>query len=213
MSPRARRPRLAAPLAAALALAAAACSSDSAPAPADTAADTHTGDTASDTTAPTASIVINEIQAYGSDDWVELYNAGDAAVDLGGWVLRDDDPTHTYTFGPSSVVPPGVYYLLARDPDLGFDFGLGDADSVLLYDGDVLVDAVTWTAGEAPAGMSYGRFPNGSGPFGSLFAPSPGAPNAANPAVECGDGAREGFEVCDGADFAGSTCASLGFAA
>lgn len=176
----------------------------------DTAADGDATDVA-DTTAPTANVVINEVFVTGSGDWVELYNAGGAAADLSGWLFRDSDATHAYTFPPSTILPPGVFFLLSRDPDVAFDFGLGAADSALLYAGNTLVDGVTWTDREVPDGFSYGRFPDGSGPFATLFTPTPGAANQENPVVSCGDGARVGLELCDGQDFGGATCASLGF--
>jgi len=156
-------------------------------------------------------MVVNEVFATGNDDWVELYNAGTDAVDLGGWVLRDDDPAHVYTFPSGTIVPAGVFYLLSRDPDIGFDFGLGGADSVLLYDGDTLVDGITWVDGELPDDFSYRRFPDGTGPFATLFTPTPGTANEENPTVTCGDGDRVGLEVCDGTDFAGATCETWGF--
>lgn len=174
----------------------------------DTAGDVDAADGADTTGSP--NVVVNEISA-GGEDWVELFNAGDAPADIGGWVLRDGDPTHVYTFAGGTILPSGVFYLLSRDPDLGFDFGLGAADSVLLYNGDLLVDGITWVEGEAPDGFSYGRYPDGTGPFGTLFTPTPGTANAENPDVTCDDGVRAGLEVCDGTDFAGATCVTFGF--
>ena len=45
------------------------------------------------TPASAARVVINEVLAGASDDssdWIELYNAGDEAVDLSAWRLTDD---------------------------------------------------------------------------------------------------------------------------
>lgn len=58
-------------------------------------------------------IVINEIMfnATGSDDnaeWVELYNAGDAAVNLTGWNLTDNDGNN-FILSPAGSIPPGGY--------------------------------------------------------------------------------------------------------
>ncbi len=43
---------------------------------------------------PATNVVINELLAHshaGDPDWIELYNATDASVDIGGWVLRDSN--------------------------------------------------------------------------------------------------------------------------
>lgn len=197
------------PLLALLLLVVAGCSDSSSAVEQDAASDTLPGD-APDAVAPGPRVVINEIYTAGVDDWVELFNAGDATADLDGWIFRDDDPTHAYTFPPATTLAAGAYLLVVRGEG-GFDFGLGDADSALVYDGDTLVDGVTWLAGEIPPERSFGRLPDGTGPFTALFAASPGAANPANPVVTCGDGALGWTERCDGDDFGGTTCASLGF--
>jgi hypothetical protein len=57
-----------------------------------------------------AAVVISEIMynpagADGSNpvsEWVEIYNSGDAAVDISGWRLDDEDaPTWARRSGPS----------------------------------------------------------------------------------------------------------------
>jgi hypothetical protein len=56
-----------------------------------------------------AAVIISEImfEVAGSDDnreWVELYNTGNAAVDLSGWRLRDEDAGSQ----PGSPLPSGT---------------------------------------------------------------------------------------------------------
>ncbi|MCA9516599.1 MAG: lamin tail domain-containing protein [Myxococcales bacterium] len=175
-------------------------------------ADTSPGDTA-DTTPTGAVVVVNELFTTGSDDWIELTNAGSEAAALAGWTLSDSDPTHVYAFPEGTVLAPGVYLLVERGGDTGFDFGLGDADAVLLRDaGGGLVDSLSWVDGEIPSGFSFGRFPNGTGTFGVRFVATPGAANLENEEVVCPDGVRGGLEVCDGDDLDGQTCAALGYA-
>ncbi|ODS37678.1 MAG: hypothetical protein A7315_03895 [Candidatus Altiarchaeales archaeon WOR_SM1_79] len=58
-------------------------------------------------------IVINEIMynPEGSDDgeeWVEIYNYGDTAIDLTGWYLTDNDGAKFYLGGAGSI-PAGGY--------------------------------------------------------------------------------------------------------
>lgn len=176
--------------------------------------DTGDASDASDTAETTtpATIVINELAAAGDPaDWVELHNPGSSAVDISGWLFRDNDDTRAYTFPAGSTIPAGGYKVIERDAN-GFDFGLGASDSARLYDAsDRLVDQTSWVDGESPIGASWGRLPNGSGPFKTLFSPTPGAANVENPAQVCPNGVREGLEVCDGSDFDGLTCEALGW--
>lgn len=160
-------------------------------------------------------VVVNEVAAAGDpNDWVELYNAGSTAVDMTGWLLRDGDPTHAYVFAPGATLAAGAYLVLERDDTglAGFNFGLGGADSVLLYDVDSnLVDQTSWNDGESPAGRSWGRAPNGSGAFKTLVTPTRGEANIDNPNSTCGNNAIEGLEVCDGTALGDLTCRSFGW--
>jgi hypothetical protein len=109
-------------------------------------------------------IVINEINynpsvEVPSEDWVELYNTGDEAIDLSGWVLRDDNDDHTFTLPSGTMIDADGYLVLCRDaaafaavfPAVGstvgsFIFGLSNnGDTVRLFDsGGVLVDVVVY---------------------------------------------------------------------
>ncbi len=63
-----------------------------------------------------AQVVINEIMfaPQGSeffDEYIELFNAGDRAVDLTGWRIGDDDETNALV-GEAMVLAPGAYALV-----------------------------------------------------------------------------------------------------
>ena len=71
--------------------------------------------------APSASslVVINEVAwagtaANASDEWIELYNAGDTTVDLSGWALYEGI---TRIIALSGIIAPGAYYLVERTDD------------------------------------------------------------------------------------------------
>lgn len=49
-------------------------------------------------------------QNPNSGEWLELYNAGPGAVDIGGWAVSDGDWTATIPTG--TVMPQGSYYLI-----------------------------------------------------------------------------------------------------
>ncbi|UCD48782.1 MAG: lamin tail domain-containing protein, partial [Phycisphaerales bacterium] len=64
-------------------------------------------------------IVINEIHSNPDDEmelveFVELYNAGTADVELSGWYFADG---LTYTFAPGTILPAGEYLIVSENPD------------------------------------------------------------------------------------------------
>lgn len=125
-------------------------------------------------------IRINEIESNGDDkgDWVELYNMGSGAVEVGSWIIRDNDDSHTLVIPAGSTIPAGGFASFYTE-DLG-GFGLGVADSVRLYlaDGKTLVDSHSWTS-HAPT--TYGRCPDGTGEFVATVTPTRNAANACVP--------------------------------
>ncbi len=125
----------------------------------------------------TSRVVINEIAWAGtafnaSDEWVELYNAGDTAVDVTGWSLHGDPygDGDTIIIVLSGVIAPGAYYLVERTDDTTVSdiiadvFGPfggaglknlpGGEDLSLRNAGGVIVDSIPcssgWFAGGAP---------------------------------------------------------------
>lgn len=182
----------------------------------DTTPPTETTDTVDDgETTPTLGVVINEVKAAGAgNDWIELYNGGTSAANVGGWTLRDDDPAHGFVIPAGTIIPGGAYLAIDQgDGTTGFDFGLGDQDGAFLFDGgDTLVDQTVWIPGEAPAGATWGRFPNGSGGFMTLLIPTKGAANVENPDTDCDNDTLEVGEACDGDAFPeGVDCTDRGW--
>ena len=64
-----------------------------------------------------ADVIINEIMynTPGNDnEWVELYNDGESAVDLEGWWMVDDDDAHPALVFPEGYsIPAGGYFTVA----------------------------------------------------------------------------------------------------
>jgi len=122
-------------------------------------------------------VKINEVESDGGTpgDWIELVNNGTTAVDLSGYVLRDNSDSHTFTIPTGSSIAAGGY--LTEDVDVSGGFGLGAADSARLFapDGTTLIDSYTWTT---HATTTYGRCPNGTGDFATTAAATKNAPNA-----------------------------------
>ena len=77
-----------------------------------------------------ANLVINEIHYNPVDsqslsEFVELYNAGDAAADISGWSMSDGVD---YRVPPDTTLPPGGFYVIAENSaefDAEFNLGAG----------------------------------------------------------------------------------------
>jgi hypothetical protein len=133
--------------------------------------------------AATPLVVINEVQCAGTD-WIELYNPGNSAVNISGWLLTDKQLTtgkNTYFFPANTSLGAKRFLTLYQGPtskDLPFGIGCTRGDTVRLASrvGMVfsLVDSVTTPA--LPAGAGYGRVGDGTGAFGLTIA----TPNASN---------------------------------
>jgi len=119
------------------------------------------------------SIFINELMPKNQDiideegeqeDWIELYNAGENAVNLGGWTLSDDiDEPNKYVFPDNVNIPAGGFLLLWADEDEGVNhlpFKLSaNGESLALFRPNssslVIADLIPFSA--FPANISYGR--------------------------------------------------------
>ncbi len=107
------------------------------------------------------------------EDWLELFNAGDSAIDLAGYTLSDDlSMPGSWTFPEGATIEPGGYLFVWLDGDTDQqDVGNGQfhasfslnssGESIGLYTPEELrVDAVEF--GRQQPDASMGRFPNGS---------------------------------------------------
>lgn len=106
---------------------------------------------------------INEVVTTGSvNDSVELVNTGTAAVDVSGWILKDDQDGSKYKIAAGTTLAAGAF----RAFDVHDAFGLGSDDEARLYraDGSTLVDSFSWSKHSDP---SWSRCPDGTGPFGA----------------------------------------------
>lgn len=115
-----------------------------------------------------AALRINEIVATDSNggyDWVELYVTGDSTINLSEYSLTDEDGIASTL--PNVTLSPGDYYTIIATKDELADtdtvyFKLGANDEVNLYQGDDLIDSLSWNKGDALIDYSYGRYPDGS---------------------------------------------------
>jgi secreted PhoX family phosphatase len=143
----------------------------------------------------TAPLVINEVLPSNSNgcadevnernDWVELYNKGDEAVDLGGYSITDDTASPRKSVFPDGLMieAQGVLLLWAdKSPDQGknhlaFKF-MKIAEGVTLYDPEEKqIDQFRWTNGATD--ISFARIPDGTGKFIPCF-PTCGTTNGSS---------------------------------
>ncbi len=116
-------------------------------------------------------LVINEVVAKaadGGEDWIEFYVSGTASINLSNYSVVDDKEDREPAALPNVTLAPGDFYVvLATDEAPNDDavfvpFKLGADDCVKLFSGDALIDQLDWEDGDALAGYSYGRWPDGA---------------------------------------------------
>jgi hypothetical protein len=141
-------------------------------------------------------LVINEFMASNSstiadangefDDWIEIYNAGATAVDMGRFYFSDsEEPFDDRIPGNApdkTTIQPGGYLIFWADSDteqgpnhLKFKLS-ADGESISLYYKDGrLIDSRVF--GAQTTDVSEGRSPDGSNNWVKFNTPTPGASN------------------------------------
>ncbi len=133
----------------------------------------------------TANTTINQDEDGSYQDWVELFNASAVTVNLTGYGLTDDALLpYKWTF-PSVTLAPGQYLLVwcsdknRTDPafPLHTNFKLSSAGDVVILTNSsgIAIDNVPATT--LLQNVSYGRLPNGTGPFVYFSQVTPAAVN------------------------------------
>lgn len=128
---------------------------------------------------PYRNVVINEFLAHTDLpqlDFIELYNHGNAAVDLSGCWITDDLGTNKFAI-PGGTTIPARGYVAFTESQLGFRLDAA-GETILLRDPGLtrVIDAVKFDGQEN--GVSTGRWPNGGDSFYRLATPTLGASNA-----------------------------------
>lgn len=149
--------------------------------------------------APTGGdLVVNEFMASNAsqgedengenDDWIEIYNRGDAAIDLSGYTVTDklsEPAKYLIESGHSATVTiqPGGYLLIWCDstPDQGplhtsFNLSAGGEDIGLYEPDGTAVAEITYAA--QTTDVSYGRLADGGDVWATFTTPTPGASNS-----------------------------------
>jgi hypothetical protein len=109
-------------------------------------------------------VVINEIMynapaSADSKDWIELYNPQSTEQKIAGWILKDNNNLHSFTFIAGTKINADDFLVVCADTSAfknvhpsvknitgNFTFGFGDSDQVRIYTNNgILVDSVAYT--------------------------------------------------------------------
>lgn len=108
-----------------------------------------------------ADVVVNEVELSPPDGgtiWVELYNAGDTAVDLAGWTVKVENKPWVGPIALSGSIEPGGFYVAEGKPSWVTD-GNG---TVYLVDGQgKVLDKTPELNDNRYTDFTYGRLPDG----------------------------------------------------
>jgi CotH protein/GEVED domain-containing protein/chitobiase/beta-hexosaminidase-like protein/HYR domain-containing protein/lamin tail-like protein/type IX secretion system substrate protein len=138
--------------------------------------------------ADNASTITDELGDY--EDWIEIYNGGSSAIDIGGYYISDDLTAPTAWQIPTSnppltTIPAGGFLLLWADKDIDdgenhidIKLGAGGEDIILTSpDGVTVIDQLTF--GPQSSDISYGRTLDGGPTFQLFTSPTPNGSNEA----------------------------------
>ena len=125
-------------------------------------------------------------EAGEQEDWVELYNSSNQAVDIGGFFLTDRySDARKWQIPLSTVIPPNGFQLIWCDNEISegplhANFKLtSSGEGVYLFapnpDLDILISSLLFP--QIDADNSWGRLPDGGLNCLELIEPSPQSPN------------------------------------
>lgn len=131
-----------------------------------------------------SNLTINTDENNQYEDWLELYNISSAAVDLSGKYLTDNPAnTDKWEIPAGTILSPGGYLLVWCDEDSSqgayhANFKLsadGEFLALVDNDGSTILDSLTFPP--QTTDISYGRFPDGSANWQTLY-PTPASGNS-----------------------------------
>ena len=122
------------------------------------------------------------------DDWIEIYNPAVQDIDIAGYYLSDDPGDMykwriPYGFPEKTTIPAGGFIILWADAQpsqgpLHTNFKVSSAGEVIFIvhpNGTTVINHID-IGGQYPD-ISFGCYPDGTGNYGYIFTPSPGASN------------------------------------
>lgn len=144
-------------------------------------------------------VVVNEFMASNEvitdpagelEDWIELYNTTDQAINLGGLYLSDAFASPSKWQIPSgTTIAANGYLVVWADEDvlqagLHATFKLSSSGEEIVLSNPSLSVVDSTSFGEQTTNASMARIPNGTGPFAQTMMPTIGADNSGSTSVE-----------------------------
>ncbi|MBE0535750.1 MAG: lamin tail domain-containing protein [Phycisphaerae bacterium] len=124
-------------------------------------------------------VIINEVLSHShavAADWIELYNASDAAIDIGGWFLTDNqNDLRKYEIPEPTVLEAGAFAVFYEDQHFGnsgavgvhVPFGLSENGEVVILSAareGVLTGYQRQSVfGASATGIAFGRYETNTG--------------------------------------------------
>lgn len=142
------------------------------------------------------SVIINEILSHSHDiasDWVELYNPTNAPINVGGWMLSDDDhDLLKYEIAYGTLIPAKGYLVLYEIEHFGNPFNAGTIQPFALsengenlyvssaLDGELTGFQIEESFGASSTGIPFGRHETSNDRYDFVFmqTPTPGQANS-----------------------------------
>ena len=132
--------------------------------------------------ASNSTINADEVGEY--DDWLEIYNAGNNSLDLGGFFLTDNVDNLTKWLIPEETIISGSGFLLVwcdEDQEQGVlhtNFKLsadGEFIALVSSDGSTIIDSISFDI--QTVDISFGRISDGNTSWVSFTNPTPNSSN------------------------------------
>lgn len=125
--------------------------------------------------------VMDDINEF-PDSWVELYNAGTAAVNLNQYKLGVSDKAGEAWQLPNRTVQPKQYILIYCDKEgtglhTSYRIDSGKSDGIWLFQNEEIADCVLKLKKQPAPNIAYGRENDGGEKWGYQATPTPGKAN------------------------------------
>ena len=133
--------------------------------------------------------VMDELNDY-PDSWVEVYNNGDAEVNLQNYKIS---PTRNHADGyrlKNQAVAPHSFALIYCDKEAtqqhtNFRLESGNNASVFLFNNHTPIDSITGLRKQPSPNIAYGQQTDGVSMWGYQAVPTPGAANCGTVYQQC----------------------------
>lgn len=134
---------------------------------------------------PMSSVVVNEINCHSDppqQDWIELHNTTGSSIDIGGWFLSDTASNlMAYSIPPGTTIP-GNGYRVFLEANLPFSLNGESGEAVYFSQGNGFGGMTGGRNfiefGPAENGVTFGRYPNGTGEFFRMSVATIGSTNS-----------------------------------